>query len=172
MAMSWTVGDVMTEEVVTVGPETDFKTCVDLLQTEGVSALPVVEGEYVVGIVSEHDLLLKQEDRGSEVHLGRRELNQARGRTARDVMHSPALCVGLGASLVEAARLMLGGCATGSAVMVSTASPTRTRRALPRSCSPDPRAQIFLALRSTRRGTRRPPRTPISAPTMHASTPW
>lgn len=104
--MAWTVGDVMTREVVTVGPETDFKTCVDLLRINGVSALPVVEGGYVLGMVSEHDLLLKEEDRGSGVHLRRRELNQARGRTAGDVMHSPALCVGLGASLTEAARLM------------------------------------------------------------------
>jgi len=106
MAMAWTVGDVMTREVVTVGPETDFKTCVDLLRINGVSALPVVEGGYVLGMVSEHDLLLKEEDRGSGAHLRRRELNQARGRTAGDVMHSPALCVGLGASLTEAARLM------------------------------------------------------------------
>lgn len=106
MAMAWTVGDVMTKEVVTVGPETDFKTCVDLLRTRGVSALPVVEGDYVLGIVSEHDLLLKEEDRGAGNHLRRRELNQARGRTAGDVMHSPALCVGLGASVAEAARLM------------------------------------------------------------------
>lgn len=106
MAMAWTVGDVMTKEVVTVGPETDFKTCVDLLRTRGVSALPVVEGDYVLGIVSEHDLLLKEEDRGTGNHLRRRELNQARGRTAGDVMHSPALCVGLGASVAEAARLM------------------------------------------------------------------
>jgi len=106
MAMAWTVGDVMTKEVVTVGPETDFKTCVDLLRTRGVSALPVVEGDYVLGIVSEHDLLLKEENRGVGNHLRRRELNQARGRTAGDVMHSPALCVGLGASVAEAARLM------------------------------------------------------------------
>jgi CBS domain-containing protein len=106
MAMAWNVGDVMTKEVVTVGPQTDFKACVDLLRTRGVSALPVVEGDYVLGIVSEHDLLLKEEDRGSAAHLKRRETIQARGRTAGDVMHSPALCVGLGASLAEAARLM------------------------------------------------------------------
>ena len=104
--MSWTVGDVMTKEVVTVGPDTDFKTCVDLLRVKAVSALPVVDGDFVLGIVSEHDLLLKEEDRDSGVNLGRREVKQARGRTAGDVMHSPALCVGLGASLSEAARLM------------------------------------------------------------------
>jgi CBS domain-containing protein len=106
MRMAWTVGDVMTREVVTVGPETDFKTCVDLLRISGVSALPVVDGDYVLGIVSEHDLLLKEENRDPGVNLKRHELNQATGRTAGDVMHSPALCVGLEASLAEAARLM------------------------------------------------------------------
>ena len=104
--MTWTVRDVMTREVVTVGPDTDFKTCVDLIAARGVSALPVVDGDFVLGIVSEHDLLLKEENRGSEGHLKRREANQADGRTAGDVMHSPALCVGLDASLAEAARLM------------------------------------------------------------------
>jgi CBS domain-containing protein len=104
--MPWTVGDVMANDVVTVGLDTDFKTCVDLLRAKGVSALPVVDGDYVLGIVSEHDLLLKEENRDSGVHLRRREANQARGRTARDVMTSPALCVGLEASLAETARLM------------------------------------------------------------------
>ena len=106
MEMAWSVSDVMTKQVVTVGRETDFKTCVDLLRLNGVSALPVVDGDFVIGIVSEHDLLLKEEDRDSEVHLRPREVSQARGRTAGDVMHSPALCVGLGASVAEAARLM------------------------------------------------------------------
>jgi len=104
--MAWTVGDVMTQEVVTVEPKTDFKACVDLLRLKGVSALPVVDGDYVLGIVSEHDLLLKEESRDPGVNLKRRELNQASGRTAGDVMTSPALCVGLSASIAEAARLM------------------------------------------------------------------
>ncbi len=30
--MPWTVGDVMTKDVVTVGVDTDFKTCVDWLR--------------------------------------------------------------------------------------------------------------------------------------------
>ena len=104
--MAWTVGDVMTQEVVTVNPKTDFKACVDLLRLKGVSALPVVDGDYVLGIVSEHDLLLKEEIRDPRVSLKRRELNQASGRTAGDVMTSPALCVGLNASIGETARLM------------------------------------------------------------------
>ena len=104
--MTWTVGDVMTKEVVTVGTDCDFKTCVDLLRVHGISALPVVDGDYILGIISEFDLLLKEESRDSVANLGRRQGHQATGRTAGDVMTSPALCVGLGASVAETARLM------------------------------------------------------------------
>jgi CBS domain-containing protein len=104
--MAWTVGDVMTKEVVTVGVETDFKACVDLLRAHGISAIPVVDGDFVLGIISEFDLLLKEESREPDAHLGRRQERQATGRTAGDVMSSPALCVGMSASLAGAARLM------------------------------------------------------------------
>ena len=52
--MSWTVSDVMTRDVVAVGPDEDFKTVARLLHLHEVSALPVVDHEgRLVGIVSE-----------------------------------------------------------------------------------------------------------------------
>ena len=104
--MPWTVGDVMTKEVVTVCVSTDFKTCVDLLRAHRISAMPVVQGDFVLGIVSEFDLLLKEEGRDAFAHLKRRQSNQANARTAGDVMTHPALCIGPGASITDAARLM------------------------------------------------------------------
>ena len=104
--MPWTVGDVMTKEVVTVVVSTDFKTCVDLLRVHRISAIPVVEGDFVLGIVSEFDLLLKEEGRDAFAHLKRSQRSQASARTAGDVMTHPALCIGCGASITEAARLM------------------------------------------------------------------
>jgi CBS domain-containing protein len=104
--VSWTVGDVMTKEVVTVEVETDFKSCVDLLRVHGISAMPVVEGDFVLGIVSEFDLLLKEESRDPVTHLKRGQVSQANGRLAGDVMTHPALCIGPGASITDAARLM------------------------------------------------------------------
>jgi CBS-domain-containing membrane protein len=104
--MTWTVGDVMTKEVVTVGSDCDFKACVDLLRVHRISAMPVMDGDYILGVISEFDLLLKEESRDSVANLGRRQGHQATARTAGDVMTSPALCVGLGASLAETARLM------------------------------------------------------------------
>jgi CBS domain-containing protein len=106
LEMPWTVDDVMTNEVVTVATDTDFKTCVDLLRVHRISAMPVVDGDFVLGIVSEFDLLLKEEGRDTFAHLKRGQSNQANGRTAGDVMTHPALCVGSGASITDAARLM------------------------------------------------------------------
>jgi CBS-domain-containing membrane protein len=105
--MAWKVGDVMTREVVTVGPELDFKGCVDLLRVHAVSALPVVDGDFrLLGIISEADLLLKEERRDSRDHLRSRQKRKAIARTAGDVMSKPVWSVGQSASLAEAARLM------------------------------------------------------------------
>jgi len=55
------VEDVMTAEVVAVGPSTPFKNLVGLLAAYRVSALPVVDRDRrVVGVVSTADLLLKE----------------------------------------------------------------------------------------------------------------
>src|ERR1700680_4712327 len=103
--VAWKVSDVMTKEVVTVGPQTGFKTCVDLLRIHEISAVPVVEEEErLLGIVSEHDLLQKEESQDSRGHKSRK----AGGRTAAEVMTSPAWSIAPDASLAEAARLMHG----------------------------------------------------------------
>jgi len=49
--------DVMTTDVVTVSPGTELIQAVDILRRRRFGALPVVEGEKVVGIISKHDLL-------------------------------------------------------------------------------------------------------------------
>ena len=60
--------DVMVREVVTVTPDTDVAEVVRLLGEHDVSALPVVDEDgTVVGIVSEGDLL-RREEIGTEKH--------------------------------------------------------------------------------------------------------
>lgn len=49
--------DVMTPYVVSVGPDNTIDEVVDILLTHGISAVPVVEGGKLVGIVSEGDLI-------------------------------------------------------------------------------------------------------------------
>ena len=56
------VRDVMTTEVVTAEPSTPFKEIAALLAQHRISAVPVVDADRrVLGIVTEADLLLKQE---------------------------------------------------------------------------------------------------------------
>ena len=49
--------DIMTTDVLTVGPETTLREAVDLLATHHVSGFPVVDASGVVGVVSSSDLL-------------------------------------------------------------------------------------------------------------------
>lgn len=54
--------DVMVRDVITVSPDDDVADAVRLLADHDVSALPVVDGnENVVGVISEADLLHRQE---------------------------------------------------------------------------------------------------------------
>ena len=96
--MTWTVGDVMTREVVTVSPSESFKTCADLLRIHQVSALPVVmAGERLVGIVSEADLMRAVAEPPSAVP----------GRpTAADVMTHDVVTTTAHATVAAAARAM------------------------------------------------------------------
>ncbi|MFK0253901.1 CBS domain-containing protein [Streptomyces sp. NPDC090445] len=110
----YTVADVMTTKVIAVTPATGFKDIVAAMDRWKVSALPVIEGEArVVGVVSEADLLHKEEfhehnpglvDRMR--HLG--DAAKAGSTRAEDLMTSPAVTVRPDATLPEAARLMAG----------------------------------------------------------------
>lgn len=109
--MNWTVERVMTKGVVTVGPEAGFKECADLMRVHGVSALPVLDASgQVLGVLSESDLLAKEEAKDSKPRLldmvyGRRR-RAAAGRVARDLMSSPPITVKPSATVAQAASLM------------------------------------------------------------------
>jgi CBS domain-containing protein len=108
------VGDVMTREVVTVTEQTPFTEMVRLMAVHKISALPVVSGTgWVVGIVSEADLLRKEEyqaDDDADSWLERRRQREARakaaGRTAAAVMSTPVITIDPDATVVMAAKLL------------------------------------------------------------------
>jgi CBS-domain-containing membrane protein len=108
------VRDVMTVEVVTVDEHAAFKEVARLLTERRVSALPVLDGEgRVVGVVSEADLLLKEEfpegPPGGRLLQGRRRREtraKAAGGTAAELMTSPAVTIGPDAGVADAARLL------------------------------------------------------------------
>ncbi|MHB9757692.1 CBS domain-containing protein [Streptomyces sp. BYX5S] len=106
------VSDVMTHTVVAVGREATFKEIVRTLEQWRVSALPVLEGEgRVVGVVSEADLLPKEEFRDSDpdrpTQLRRlTDLAKAGAVTAAELMSAPAVTVHPDATLAQSARIM------------------------------------------------------------------
>ncbi len=108
------VKDVMTTGVHVVSEQAEFKDLVQLIRDNQVSALPVVDNSgRVVGIVSEADLLLKEEQgpNGEAPRLiesGRRRAARAkaRARVAGELMTAPAVVIGPHASLTEAAHAM------------------------------------------------------------------
>jgi CBS domain-containing protein len=109
------VQDVMTTSVVSVVESAPFKQIVRLMETHGVSALPVVDADgKVVGVVSEGDMILKEAyepTADGERHLfeGRRrrvERSKAAGLVAADLMTAPAVTVKGTATLTVAARLI------------------------------------------------------------------
>ncbi|MFF3201071.1 CBS domain-containing protein [Streptomyces sp. NPDC002962] len=106
------VSDVMTHTVAAIGSGATFKEIVRLMQDWKVSALPVIEGEgRVIGVVSEADLLPKEEFRDSDpdryTQLRRlSDLSKAGAVTAKELMTSPALTVHPDTTLAQAARTM------------------------------------------------------------------
>ncbi|OSC76168.1 CBS domain-containing protein [Streptomyces sp. WA6-1-16] len=108
----YTVADVMTRKVIAVARTASFKDIVTAMSRWSVSALPVVEGEgHVVGVVSEADLLPKEEfherSPGLLEQMHRLDATAKAGSlTAEDLMTRPALTIGPDATLPQAARLM------------------------------------------------------------------
>ncbi|MEU3425027.1 CBS domain-containing protein [Streptomyces gardneri] len=107
-ASHYTVSDVMTHTAIAIGRDAPYKEIVALLDQWKVSALPVLEGEgRVVGVVSEADLLPKEEFRLDTPRPGEfAEAAKAGALRAGDLMSSPAVTVHADATLAEAARIM------------------------------------------------------------------
>ena len=56
-AVAATVDDVMTSDPVTVQVDTSIEDVATILAERGVSRLPVLDGDVLVGIVSKHDIV-------------------------------------------------------------------------------------------------------------------
>lgn len=118
------VRDVMTTQVASVNGSTPFRDIAEVLITHNVSAAPVVDGEgHVIGVVSEADLLRKEELREQYYREGyklplsarlRERLGRpggdveekARALTAAQLMTAPPITITPYKSVVSAARLM------------------------------------------------------------------
>ncbi len=117
--MTMTVRDVMTRTVVTVPPWKPLKEVAALLVEHRISGTPVVDQHgAVLGVVSEADLLVKEQGRGAIHHrrfawlLGEAEETRDQeakhdATTAADAMTSPAVTIDADRSTTAAAELMI-----------------------------------------------------------------
>ena len=115
------VRDVMTTEVVTVDPWTPFTEIVTRLAEHRISAAPVLDAEgNVLGVVTEADLLLKQEHPDLELNVPlawsrrrRLERDKAAAVVAGKLMTSPPVTVPPTATITEAARACIPPASSG-----------------------------------------------------------
>jgi CBS domain-containing protein len=118
-----TAGDIMTRDLVTVGPDTGVTEAAHLMSSKRVGALPVVDGDgSMVGFVTEGDLIMQD----AKVHfptylslLGgyvfapgstdrfEAALRKAVGATVRDVMTPDPITVTAQALVTDVATLLV-----------------------------------------------------------------
>lgn len=109
--------DIMTPGVITAAPDTPISELIRLMLTHRVSAIPIVEGDALVGIVSEGDLMRRAE-LGSErqpsswlelissrAHLAAAYVH-THGRHAREIMTADVITVADTTPVGEIARLL------------------------------------------------------------------
>jgi CBS domain-containing protein len=109
--------DIMTPGVITAMPDTQIGELIRLMLLHRVSALPIVDGTTLVGIVSEGDLILragpgteKRPARWLELISSRAHLAadyvHTHGHTARQVMTTPVITVADTTPVDEIAALL------------------------------------------------------------------
>jgi CBS domain-containing protein len=112
------VSELMTEKVLTIGPEAPIKDVAKVLISNGISGLPVcdIEGR-VLGVISEGDILYKEHD-PREGHVGGplgwiidgtpnyAGVAKAKALTARKAMTSPAITIAPWEPAATAAQIM------------------------------------------------------------------
>jgi CBS domain-containing protein len=89
------VKDVMTKDVITVKPDEDVVFVFEKLMKNKISSLPVMDGDYLVGLVTATDL-------GHNLILDKYEL----GTTVKEVMVTDVVCVNPEDDLIDAVSKM------------------------------------------------------------------
>jgi CBS domain-containing protein len=110
------VQDVMTRDVITVGPEVTVHKAAQSMADHGVSGLPVVDGDgLVIGIVTEGDLILREAAPRArhwwqllfaDADALAREYQKAAGTTVAEVMTRAVITVGPDLGVATAARIL------------------------------------------------------------------
>jgi CBS domain-containing protein len=106
------VRDLMTTEPITTTPGASLKEAARTMVREKVSGLPVLEGDKLVGMVTEGDFLRQEADRDQPYRLSLLEAlfgdgtSEPEAETVGEVMSSPVVTITPDATISEAARVM------------------------------------------------------------------
>ncbi len=114
------VADIMHSEWPTLGPDETVEDAIKLFAESGISGVPVVEGDTLVGILTEGDLIYQDADvrppgfldiLGGIIPLGswdeyRRAALKSAGVTVGEVMSGEVITISPDTTLAEAATLM------------------------------------------------------------------
>lgn len=102
-----TVGDVMTDEVITLRPDTPFHEIAALLYANDIAAAPVIDDGAPIGVVSASDVLRHKtgmpDPQGQDGNDGH-PWGKARARTAGALMSSPVFTARAHWTIPRAAR--------------------------------------------------------------------
>lgn len=107
------VGDVMTTEVITIGPDAPLKEAATIMVRSGISGVPVVDdARKVIGIITEADFVTAEANRSwgrqrrrlLASFFGEAETPQA--RSVEDAMTADPHSIDRNSSVTEAARKM------------------------------------------------------------------
>ncbi len=108
------VRQLMTEDVITIGPEAPLKGAARRMIEAGVSGLPVIDDKgRLIGIITEADFVKTEASRGARRRAGLlRWFASDEGlpreeRTVGDAMSAPVLTVGPDEEHTQAARLLM-----------------------------------------------------------------
>ena len=90
-----TITEAMTANPTTVSPETTAQEAARTMKAEDVGSLPVVDGDELVGVVTDRDIAIRlvAEGKGAETTVG-------------EIASKDVVCIDPQQSLEEAARLM------------------------------------------------------------------
>jgi acetoin utilization protein AcuB len=89
------VSQYMSQPVLSIAPNTDFHVAYELMVSRGIHHLPVVDGDKLLGIVGERDVLL------AAAHFGPAVV------PVEEIMRSPVVTISAGATIEHAARLLV-----------------------------------------------------------------
>lgn len=93
------IKDIMTDTVAFVGPDTTIVETAQLMQKHDIGAMPVCEGENIIGIVTDRDIVVRNVAHNKDPKI----------TPVRDVMTSQVKTVTPDTGLSQAATLMSQG---------------------------------------------------------------